>query len=88
MMFEWGKFYEETGHTGAAVVLVPEFGGGDAVDYIFQFMTTYDSFEAYGEFYEKYMNGGFQVAEDLSGKLLTCEVAKLFMGKMIGMDMK
>ena len=75
---EWSSYLAENGSEPFSAILFALAGESPEADYTFKAVEGFESIEAYGQFVDVYTRGGFQRAEDLFGRLLTCDSPRLY----------
>ena len=76
---EWSKYLAGQGTNPFAALLFGLAGlPDDDADYTFKTVEGFESIEAYGKYTDVYTGGGFLRAEELFGRVLDCNSARVY----------
>ena len=75
---QWAEYTKGRGADAFSAVLFPLAGLANDADYTFKLVTGFDSMEAFGKGTDMYTGGGFMRANELFGRLLTCNSARVY----------
>jgi hypothetical protein len=75
---QWAEYTKSRGPEAFSAFLFPLAGLEGDADYDFKIVTGFDSMEAFGRATDMYTGGGFMRAEELFGRLLTCNSPRIY----------
>jgi hypothetical protein len=75
---QWAEYTKSRGSETFSAMLFPLAGLTNDADYTFKLVTGFDSMEAFGKGTDMYTGGGFLRAEELLGRLLECNSARVY----------
>jgi hypothetical protein len=75
---QWAEYTKSRGSDAFSALLFPLAGLGSDADFTFKLVTLFDSMEAFGRGADMYTGGGFLRAEELLGRLLDCNSARVY----------
>ena len=75
---QWAEYTKSRGSDAFSAMLFPLAGLGNDADYTFKLVTGFESMEAFGKGTDMYTGGGFLRAEELLGRLLECNSARVY----------
>lgn len=75
---QWAEYTKSRGSDAFSAVLFPLAGLGNDADYTFKLVTGFSSMEEFGKGTDMYTGGGFMRAEELFGRLLDCNSARVY----------
>lgn len=77
-LMQWAEYTKGRGSDAFSAVLFPLAGLENDADYSFKLVTGFNSMEAFGKGVDMYTGGGFMRAEQLFGRLLDCNSARVY----------
>lgn len=75
---QWAEYTKANGQDDFSAVLFPLAGLTNDADYDFKIVTGFASLPAFGKGTDMYTGGGFRRGEELFGRLLTCNSARVY----------
>lgn len=75
---QWAEYTKSRGSDAFSALLFPLAGLGNDADYTFKLVTGFDSMQEFGKGTDMYTGGGFMRAEELFGRLLDCNSARVY----------
>jgi hypothetical protein len=75
---QWAEYKKGRGFDEFNAILFPLAGLTNDADYTFKAVTGFDSMAAFGKSVDMYTGGGFMRAEELFGRLLDCNSARVY----------
>jgi hypothetical protein len=75
---QWAEYTKGRDSNPFSALLFPLAGLGNDADYTFKLVTGFESMEAFGKGTDMYTGGGFMRAEELFGRLLDCNSARVY----------
>jgi hypothetical protein len=75
---QWAEYTKSNGAEEFSALLFPLAGLAGDVTYDFKAVSGFDSMEAFGRATDVYTRGGFMRAEELFGRLVTCNSARIY----------
>lgn len=75
---QWAEYTKARGPETFSAFLFPLAGLENDADYDFKVVTGFDSMQAFGRGTDMYTGGGFLRAEELFGRLLTCNSPRIY----------
>ncbi len=75
---EWSKYLAEHGSNPFAALLFGLAGLANDDDFTFKSVEGFDSIESYGKYTDVYTGGGFIRADELLGRVLDCNSARVY----------
>ena len=75
---QWAEYTKSRGSDAFSAALFPLAGLPNDADYTFKLVTGFDSLAAFGKGTDMYTGGGFMRADELFGRLLTCNSPRVY----------
>jgi hypothetical protein len=75
---QWAEYTKANGAEELNAMLFPLAGLAGDADYDFKVVTGFDSMQAFGKATDVYTGGGFMRGEELFGRLVTCNSARIY----------
>jgi len=80
---QWLEYLAGMGSDTFSVLLIPLAGQTKDANFAFKVVTGFGSVQAYGKYLDVYTGGGFRKADELFGRLLDCDSARVYTSNRI-----